>query len=216
MSRVDSVRIAVSKARSTAGGIGGGLGRVLSLPRRRRRSGQGGGDRHRPSRAARCAIRRSSPPPTSATLPWFSRASAISATRAIEGWQVDGIPNSSGRLGWARARAHLEAAAEPAHPPVGGRARKSGDRRPGRSRGLPRAPVAADDIAGLLALAEREQIDLVVCGPEGPLAAGLGDAFAAPRRALLRTEPGRGGDRELQDLRQAIDGRGGRADGRLR
>jgi phosphoribosylamine--glycine ligase len=42
---------------------------------------------------------------------------------------------------------------------------------------LTSAPVAADDIGSLLALAERERIDLVVCGPEGPLAAGLGDAF---------------------------------------
>jgi len=48
----------------------------------------------------------------------------------------------------------------------------------------PRAPieiadVAATDTAGLLALATRVKADLVVCGPEGPLAAGLGDAFAA-------------------------------------
>jgi phosphoribosylamine---glycine ligase len=40
------------------------------------------------------------------------------------------------------------------------------------------AEVAADDVSGLLTLAARETIDLVVCGPEGPLAAGLGDAFA--------------------------------------
>jgi phosphoribosylamine---glycine ligase len=41
------------------------------------------------------------------------------------------------------------------------------------------APVASDDRAGLLALAESAGIDLVVCGPEAPLAAGLGDAFLA-------------------------------------
>jgi phosphoribosylamine--glycine ligase len=45
--------------------------------------------------------------------------------------------------------------------------------------GIASAPVNADDAEGLLALAAREQIDLVVCGPEGPLAAGLGDRFAA-------------------------------------
>lgn len=41
------------------------------------------------------------------------------------------------------------------------------------------ATVAADDAAGLVALARAEAIDLVVCGPEGPLAAGVGDAFRA-------------------------------------
>jgi phosphoribosylamine--glycine ligase len=40
-------------------------------------------------------------------------------------------------------------------------------------------PVATDDQAGLLALAESARIDLVVCGPEAPLADGLADAFLA-------------------------------------
>jgi phosphoribosylamine--glycine ligase len=40
------------------------------------------------------------------------------------------------------------------------------------------APVGAEAIADLLALAERERIDFVVCGPEAALAKGLGDAFA--------------------------------------
>src|SRR5438874_2118045 len=39
--------------------------------------------------------------------------------------------------------------------------------------------VSTEDAGGLVALAARERIDLVVCGPEAPLAAGLGDAFAA-------------------------------------
>jgi phosphoribosylamine--glycine ligase len=39
--------------------------------------------------------------------------------------------------------------------------------------------VGAESIADLVALAEAERIDLVVCGPEGPLMAGLGDACAA-------------------------------------
>jgi phosphoribosylamine---glycine ligase len=57
------------------------------------------------------------------------------------------------------------------------------------------AAVASDDQAGLVALAETERIDLVVCGPEAPLAAGLGDAFLArglrffgPTRAAAEIE----------------------------
>ena len=38
--------------------------------------------------------------------------------------------------------------------------------------------VAADDVAGLVALAAREGLDFVVCGPEAALVAGAGDAFA--------------------------------------
>jgi len=40
------------------------------------------------------------------------------------------------------------------------------------------APVGAEAVEDLLALAEREHIDFVVCGPEAVLAKGLGDAFA--------------------------------------
>jgi len=40
-------------------------------------------------------------------------------------------------------------------------------------------PVSAEDVAGLTALARTEKVDLTVVGPELPLAAGLGDAFAA-------------------------------------
>jgi phosphoribosylamine---glycine ligase len=39
--------------------------------------------------------------------------------------------------------------------------------------------VAADDVAGLVALALRQKAELVVIGPEAPLAAGLADALAA-------------------------------------
>jgi phosphoribosylamine--glycine ligase len=38
-------------------------------------------------------------------------------------------------------------------------------------------PVAADDIAGLIALAQREKIEFVVVGPEVPLSLGLVDAL---------------------------------------
>ncbi len=41
--------------------------------------------------------------------------------------------------------------------------------------------VTADATAALVALAGKEKVDLVVCGPEGPLMAGLGDACAAAR-----------------------------------
>ncbi len=40
-------------------------------------------------------------------------------------------------------------------------------------------PVSAEDIAGLVALAQKEKIDFVVVGPEGPLVAGLVDALSA-------------------------------------
>jgi phosphoribosylamine--glycine ligase len=40
-------------------------------------------------------------------------------------------------------------------------------------------PVAADDVAGLVALAQRERVGFVVVGPEVPLSLGLVDALAA-------------------------------------
>jgi phosphoribosylamine--glycine ligase len=57
------------------------------------------------------------------------------------------------------------------------------------------APVAASDTTGLLALAERERIELTIVGPEAPLAAGIVDVFAehglavfGPTRAAARLE----------------------------
>ena len=44
---------------------------------------------------------------------------------------------------------------------------------------VPCFPTAADDIAGLVALAKREQIEFVVVGPEVPLALGLADQLIA-------------------------------------
>ena len=41
--------------------------------------------------------------------------------------------------------------------------------------------VTADATAALVTLARKEKVDLVVCGPEVPLMAGLGDACAAAR-----------------------------------
>ena len=55
--------------------------------------------------------------------------------------------------------------------------------------------IAATDVAGLVALAERERVDLVVVGPEAPLTLGLVDALEAkgivafgPSRAAARLE----------------------------
>ena len=45
--------------------------------------------------------------------------------------------------------------------------------------GLRNVDVAADDYAGLLALAQREAVDFTLVGPELPLVAGLVDDFAA-------------------------------------
>jgi len=45
----------------------------------------------------------------------------------------------------------------------------------GIAQDVPCFPVAVDDIAGLVALAQREKIDFVVVGPELPLSLGLAD-----------------------------------------
>lgn len=49
---------------------------------------------------------------------------------------------------------------------------------PGTAELAKNVPVAATDIAGLVAFAKAENIDLVVPGPEAPLVAGLTDALA--------------------------------------
>ena len=55
--------------------------------------------------------------------------------------------------------------------------------------------VAADDVAGLTRLASAERVDLTIIGPEGPLVAGVVDAFTAqglscfgPRQASAQLE----------------------------
>src|SRR5688572_30003293 len=55
--------------------------------------------------------------------------------------------------------------------------------------------VSATDVAALVALAERERVDLVVIGPEAPLTLGLVDALTdrgipafGPSRAAARLE----------------------------
>ena len=46
-------------------------------------------------------------------------------------------------------------------------------------------PIDAGDPAALMALAERERIDLTVIGPELPLSRGVADLFASARRAIV-------------------------------
>lgn len=60
-------------------------------------------------------------------------------------------------------------------------------------------PVDAEDIDGLVALADRERIDFVVVGPEGPLVAGLVDRLSergikafGPSAAAARLEGSKG------------------------
>ena len=64
--------------------------------------------------------------------------------------------------------------------------------------------VAAEDIAGQVALAKREKIDFVVVGPEGPLAAGLADRIAeagikvfGPSAQAAQLESSKGFTKEL-------------------
>src|SRR5215468_7439866 len=52
-------------------------------------------------------------------------------------------------------------------------------------------PIAADDDAALLEVARERQIDLVVVGPEAPLARGLADDLRAAGFAVFG--PGRAG-----------------------
>ncbi len=61
--------------------------------------------------------------------------------------------------------------------------------------GLQNVDIAVDDIPGLVAFARKEQIGLTVVGPEGPLVAGVVDAFRdaglrifGPDRAAARLE----------------------------
>jgi len=46
-------------------------------------------------------------------------------------------------------------------------------------------PVKPEDVAGLLGFVERADVDLTVIGPEGPLAAGVVDAFRERGRAIF-------------------------------
>jgi phosphoribosylamine--glycine ligase len=67
-------------------------------------------------------------------------------------------------------------------------------------------PVAAEDVAGLVAFARDRAVDLVVAGPEAPLIEGLADACAAagircfgPSAAAARLEGSKGFAREVAE-----------------
>ena len=59
----------------------------------------------------------------------------------------------------------------------------------------------------------RERYDLVVIGPEAPLAAGVADELTAGADSNLRTDARRGPPGVEQGLREAPDGAGRRRDG---
>src|SRR5882724_3307477 len=56
---------------------------------------------------------------------------------------------------------------------------------PGISRLARTMPVNAGDVGALLALADREQIDFTIVGPELPLSLGVADRFSAEGRLLF-------------------------------
>jgi len=56
---------------------------------------------------------------------------------------------------------------------------------PGMAERARLEPVAADDLDGLVGLARREAVDLVVVGPEAPLVAGLADRLRAAGVAVF-------------------------------
>jgi phosphoribosylamine--glycine ligase len=64
---------------------------------------------------------------------------------------------------------------------------------PGTAQLATNVPVAANDVAGLVKLAQREAVDLVVIGPEEPLCLGLADKLRAAN--ILAFGPGAEGAR---------------------
>ena len=67
-------------------------------------------------------------------------------------------------------------------------------------------PIGAEDVAALVAFAQEQAVDLVVCGPEAPLTLGLADACAAagircfgPSQAAARLEGSKAFTREVAD-----------------
>ncbi len=67
----------------------------------------------------------------------------------------------------------------------------------------------------LLALADHEQIDLTVVGPELPLSVGVADAFAAARPTARRALAGGRAPRDQQDLRETVHAPASRAHRRV-
>src|SRR5690606_35323262 len=110
-------------------------------------------------------MRRRLPPPTSAAWPC---ASLGCGTFATAGRMKVLVVGSGGR---EHALCHKIAES----PRLGRLLCAPGS--PGIARVAECVPLKADDVSGLVALARREGIDLVVVGPEAPLALGLADAL---------------------------------------
>ena len=80
-------------------------------------------------------------------------------------------------------------------------------------------PIGAEDVAALVAFARGQAVDLVVAGPEAPLALGLADACAAagircfgPTAAAARLEASKGFTKEIADAAGAPTARWARFD----
>ena len=146
MSRVDSVRIAVSRRARRWPGSVRRVRRVLPVPRRRRRGGQGGRRRRHPAGRLGARRRGRSPPPTSTAWRWCSPASATSGTsdaRACVSWSSDRAGASTRSPGSSRQSPLCERlVVAPGNPGIAGEAeghlhpgRRRRDRRAGRRRG---------------------------------------------------------------------------------
>jgi phosphoribosylamine---glycine ligase len=75
-----------------------------------------------------------------------------------------------------------------------------------RERKVRNVAVGAEDIPGLVRLAHSERVDLTIVGPEGPLVAGIVDAFAAaglkcfgPQRSAARLEGSKAFSKDFLD-----------------
>ncbi len=64
--------------------------------------------------------------------------------------------------------------------------------------------VAAEDVAGLVALAKAERVGLTIIGPEAPLVAGVVDAFVAAGLRCFGPLQGRRATRRLEGVHQGI------------
>ena len=76
--------------------------------------------------------------------------------------------------------------------------------------------VDPEDPEAVTALAKDRHVNLVVVGPEGPLAAGVADALRGGRHRGVRSDEGRGDARGFEGPRQTGDDRRRRTHCRLR
>ena len=205
MSRVDSVRIAVSKARVPLGRLGRRVRRLLPVPGRRRRGSQGGRALRHPAGRLDARRRIDRRRRRARDGDGHDRREALPALADMRVFLV-GLGGREHALAWKIAASPLceRLVVAPGNPGIAGEPK------------VTCIPIAADAIGELTAAAVAERADLVVCGPEVALCAGLGDAMRAARAVVLRAVEGRGGDRGLEGFRQAVDGGGRRGDGGVR